>query len=84
MGDGSKLYTFAFGQGSVQMPSHTTIATPTTGTAYATTTGGGSIRLGCVLRIATDARGDITQIQIERDTIGLWVSSRCHEVLPPR
>ena len=83
MRDGGKLYTFALGQGSVQMPSQTAVTSPTPGTSYATTSGGGTINFGCVLRIAADPNGVITQIEIERDTIGLWVSSRCYEVLPP-
>jgi len=84
MSDGSKLSTFALGQGSVQMPSHTTMTSTTPGTAYGMTTGGGSIKLSCVLRIESNPEGLITRIQIERDTIGLWVSSRCHEVLPKK
>ena len=43
---------------------------------------GGCIELACVLRIESNPQGLITRIQIERDTIGIWVSSRCHEVLP--
>jgi hypothetical protein len=82
MNDGSNLYTFAFGQGSVQMPTNTTVTSPTPGTAYATTTGGGAINLGCVIRVESNPQGLISRIVIERDTIGLWVSSRCHEVLP--
>ena len=77
MSDGSNLYTFVFGQGSVQMPSNTTITGST-----ATTTGGGNIDLACVLRLESNPEGIITRIEIERDTIGLWVNSRCHEALP--
>src|SRR5438034_9126639 len=71
MRDGGKIYRFSFGSGSVQLPSNTVVTSAVPGQAHAITSGGGTLELACVLRIATDSDGAITTIEIERDTLGM-------------
>ena len=83
LNDGSKISTFSFGEASVGIPATTTVTQTSPTNTYATTTGGGTVDVGCVLGVHSDQGGTITLIKIERDTIGMWVSSRCYEVLKP-
>lgn len=84
LNSGEILWVWDSGVTSVYIPSQTTI----TGTNYggvanytATTYGGGSMSLRCVVQFMTASDGTIKSIRILRDTIGWWTTSMCHESL---
>ncbi len=84
MDNGSTIYQWSSGIDSVSIPqtvSHSGYVSPY-GTISGTSTvhGGGSMRLECALKIVTDKRKVISQINIVKDTIGRWETSRCHEI----
>lgn len=80
LNNGATVYVWNSGTASMGIP-----ATATTrvygNTAYTQMSGGGSIDMFCEMQVVTDQRGAIQQVKILRDTIGLWATSRCHEVL---
>ena len=80
LNSGDIAYVWNSGISSISMP-----ATATTNvygnTAYTQMSGGGNIDVFCEMQIVTDRTGIIRQVTILKDTIGLWVTSRCHEVL---
>ena len=80
LNSGEIAYIWNSGTTSVQMP-----ATATTTTAGNTSTsqivGGGSLNLVCELQIVTAPDGTIRHMKIMKDSIGMWTTSRCHEVL---
>lgn len=84
LNSGDIIWTWDSGATGVYMPATTTI----TGTNYgglanytATTYGGGTMALQCVVQIVAAQNGTIKSIRIMRDTIGMWTTSMCHEVL---
>lgn len=80
LNSGGTAYVWNSGTSSVAMP--TTATTNVYGnTAYTQVNGGGNINMFCEIQFVTDSSGTIRQITILKDTIGFWVSSRCHEVL---
>jgi len=80
LNNGSIAYVWNSGISSVSMP--VTATTNIYGnTAYTQIHGGGSIRTYCEVQLITDQTGVIRQVNILKDTIGLWATSRCHEVL---
>ncbi len=77
---GGVAYTWNSGTTSINMP--VTATTNVYGsTAYTQVQGGGSINMYCEIQLVTDSEGVIREVTILKDTIGLWVTSRCHEVL---
>jgi hypothetical protein len=67
-----------------KMPSTTTVSTYVSGntaTSYATTSGGSSTAMFCVVSLRVQADGRISAIGISRDTVGGFAISRCAEVL---
>ena len=80
LNSGGTAYVWNSGTSSIAMP-----ATATTNvygnTAYTQVNGGGNINMFCEMQLVTDQSGVIRQVTILKDTIGLWVTSRCHEVL---
>ncbi len=82
--DQSRVYRWSSGTLNYQMPAFTTIngSTSPTGNfqASATTTGGGSFDVECVVDVHTDQNNLIQFIRPVKDTLGRWVTSRCAEV----
>ena len=80
LNNGGTAYVWNSGTSSIAMP-----ATATTNvygnTAYTQVSGGGNINMFCEMQLVTDSAGAIRQVTILKDTIGFWVTSRCHEVL---
>lgn len=80
LSNGSTAYIWNSGTSSISMP-----ATATTNiygnTAYTHFSGGGRIDMFCEMQLVTDQSGVIRGVTILKDTIGFWVTSRCHEVL---
>lgn len=80
LNSGGIAYVWNSGTSSIAMP-----ATATTNiygnTAYTQVSGGGNINMFCEMQLVTDQSGIIRQVTIMKDTIGFWVTSRCHEVL---
>jgi hypothetical protein len=83
MNSGNTLYVWA-SSGSVPLPevSNTYGTVSDYGTFQSTTVtdGGGDIAVVCVVQIVATPAGQIQQIVIARDTIGMWETSRCHEI----
>lgn len=80
LNSGGTAYVWNSGISSIAIP-----ATATTNvygnTAYTQVSGGGNINMFCEMQLVTDRSETIRQITILKDTIGRWVTSRCHEVL---
>jgi hypothetical protein len=73
---------YDWNSGTSSMPIPATATTNVYGnTAYTQVSGGGNIDMFCEMQIVTDRTGIIKQVTILKDTIGLWATSRCHEVL---
>ena len=73
---------YVWNSGTSSMPIPATATTNVYGnTAYTQVSGGGNIDMFCEMQIVTDRTGIIKQVSILKDTIGLWATSRCHEVL---
>lgn len=70
MGDGRRVHEFGFGGDRTAHMEHSG------------TDRGSTVHTVCVLRVEADAGRIITSIRIASDSTGLWVSSRCFEVLP--
>ncbi len=79
LNSGDTAYLWNSGTASIDVP---TYATTRYSGDYSQTqvSGGGSIKMFCELQIVADGKGIIKQIKIMKDTWGMWVSSRCHEV----
>ena len=73
MSDGRQIHEFNFDGGQARLPSHPPHSGIDSGPSHT----------ACVLRVEADSDGIITSIQIASDSVGSWLSSRCHEVLPP-
>ena len=77
---GDVVYTWNSGTVSMQMP--TSATTNVYGnTAHTQVYGGGNIDMFCEMQFVTNPKGIITEVTILKDTVGFWVTSRCHEVL---
>lgn len=80
LGNGDVAYTWNLGVSNVVMP--TTATTNVVGnTAYTQLNGGGNVHMSCEMQLITEPSGSIRQVRILQDTVGLWTTSRCHEIL---
>lgn len=77
LSNGDVAYTWNPGTKSVSMP----ISGTTNSSGYTQIGGGGSIDMTCELQILTDKSGVIKQVKIMKDSVGVWTTSRCHELL---
>ena len=81
---GSTLYKWSSGVSSINMPITTNGTVYNNGygasnfTAY---TSAGAIDMVCEMDLLVDEQNNIQSIKITRDSIGMWVTSRCSEVL---
>lgn len=81
---GSTLYKWSSGITSVNMPvtTHGTVYNSGYGTSNFTSyTSGGAINMVCEMDILVNEQNNIQSIKITKDSIGVWVTSRCSEVL---
>jgi hypothetical protein len=82
--DQSRVYRWSSGAINFQMPAVTTVngSTGPAGIfqATATTSGGGDFGVECIVDIHTDQNNVVQSIRPIKDTLGLWVTSRCAEV----
>lgn len=83
LNNGNTLYTWSSVQ-HVELPSvSNTYGTMDQSGSFSATTmtdAGGSMPIGCVVRILASPTGNILNIAAVNDTIGWWETSRCHEI----
>ena len=77
---GDVAYTWSSGVRSMAMPLSATTSV-VGGMATTNFIGGQSLNLVCEIQIIASSSGMIKELLILRDTIGLWTTSMCHEVL---